>query len=70
MLTDTVWALSYCTDAGNEFIQMVIDANVVPTLVDHLSHSEDKVQVNFAVVHFNVIEVNGKYVFVNQGFMI
>ena len=49
---------------------MVIDADVVPLLVDHLAHSEDKVQVNFVIVHFNVIEINGKYVFVNQGLMI
>ncbi|ELT97738.1 hypothetical protein CAPTEDRAFT_180032 [Capitella teleta] len=44
ILVDTVWALSYLTDSGNDQIQMVIDSGVVGSLVPLLVHSEVKVQ--------------------------
>ncbi|KAL3104108.1 hypothetical protein niasHS_002135 [Heterodera schachtii] len=44
ILVDTVWALSYLTDGGNDQIQLVIDSGVVQYLVPLLGHSEVKVQ--------------------------
>jgi hypothetical protein len=44
ILVDTVWALSYLTDGGNDQIQLVIDSGVVQFLVPLLGHPEVKVQ--------------------------
>ncbi|CAI4225679.1 unnamed protein product [Auanema sp. JU1783] len=44
ILVDTVWALSYLTDGGNDQIQLVIESEVVPALVPMLAHSDVKVQ--------------------------
>jgi len=43
IVVDTVWALSYLTDSGNDQIQMVIDSGVVPKLIPLLSHTEVKI---------------------------
>lgn len=43
IIVDTVWAISYLTDAGNNIIQMIIDSGFVPYLVPLLGHQEVKV---------------------------
>ncbi|CAK9254394.1 unnamed protein product, partial [Sphagnum jensenii] len=44
ILVDTVWAVSYLTDGGNDQIQLVIESGIVPNLVPLLNHKEVKVQ--------------------------
>uniref|UniRef100_A0A914LD06 Importin subunit alpha n=2 Tax=Meloidogyne incognita group TaxID=654580 RepID=A0A914LD06_MELIC len=44
ILVDTVWALSYLTDGGNDQIQLVIDSGVVQFLIPLLATPEVKVQ--------------------------
>ena len=46
ILVNTVRALSYLAECGNDHIQVVISIGVVPFLVPLLSHKEVKVQVN------------------------
>lgn len=44
ILVDSVWALSYLTDCGNDHIQIVLDHAVVPKLVSFLNHTEIRLQ--------------------------
>ena len=43
ILVDTVWTISYLTEAGNSIIQFVLDAGFLPFLVPLLGHQEVKV---------------------------
>jgi hypothetical protein len=43
ILVDTVWTISYLTEAGDSIIQFVLDAGFVPYLVPLLGHQEVKV---------------------------
>jgi len=44
ILVDSVWALSYLTDCGNEYIESVLQVGVVPKLISFLPHSEIRLQ--------------------------
>jgi len=43
ILTDALWSLSYISDGPNNYIQAVIDTNVVPRVVELLSHESTSV---------------------------
>ncbi|KAL0684038.1 hypothetical protein Bca4012_050886 [Brassica carinata] len=45
VLTDACWALSYLSDSSNDKIQAVIDAGVIPRLIDLLAHSAPAVLI-------------------------
>ncbi|KAG0488092.1 hypothetical protein HPP92_006903 [Vanilla planifolia] len=45
VLTDACWALSYLSDGSNDKIQAVIEAGVVPRLVELLLHSSPSVLI-------------------------
>lgn len=44
ILVDSVWALSYLTDCGNDHIQAVISVGVIPKLISFLTHHEIRLQ--------------------------
>jgi len=44
ILVDTVWAISYLTDSGNQQIDEVLDSDILDYLVPLLSHVDTKVQ--------------------------
>lgn len=49
-LIDAMWALTYITDCGNDYIQMVIDHNVIQHVVPALLNRRHRVQL--AAVRF------------------
>ena len=60
ILVDTVWAISYLTDAGNSIIQLVIDAGFVPYLVPLLGHQDVKVVTAALRAVGNIVTGTGK----------
>lgn len=40
---DALWTVGYYTDMGNNYIQQVVDAGMIPLLVKHLHSSEVRV---------------------------
>ncbi|XP_074593597.1 karyopherin alpha3 [Brevipalpus obovatus] len=55
ILVDTIWALSYLTDCGNQQIQLVIDSGLVAHLIPLLGHDDIKVQTAALRVIGNIV---------------
>ncbi|KAI0987744.1 hypothetical protein GJ496_008444 [Pomphorhynchus laevis] len=43
VLVDTIWAISYITDMGSSYLQLIIDSEIVPHIVPMLNHTDLKV---------------------------
>lgn len=71
ILVDTVWAVSYLTDGGNDQIQQVLNCGVAEYLVPMLGHSEPKVQTAALRAVGNIVtgtdeQTQVRYAFVNS----